>query len=564
MPIYLGNKKITMPNISKVYLGQNLVYQNLIYNYMEVYVKRKEIEANVNNCLGVILNKDNLASGQIITATYGGITKQFPNEDIIFGLVNGVDDGTPNEGWLLISTNISNTSDKMTYGIGCQKEHNNNPYYGGIIANSEIKGNTIFSGIISIANSNSGGGPTVYSFECPETLYFKEATYVGKNQALVLDKTAPKIFKLGKDVSYIDEYAFGNSNGSVYITSVTFEDTTNKDIYIHPNAFKTKSASSFNVYTYNNKSVLNYDWSVNTGITVYNNNVVAEKMATPTITLNGKILTITSTDASGTFEINLNGYKGNVDNNGLELSGTDYKSIYNYNDSTFSINIEELNGYNLTKDSVEDIVIKARTLSDGTKLGSSYSSTVSYKKYQKVEYLESTGTQWIDLEIPISESLEIHGNFNFTDTFENNMMYGVWDNFALGLIAENQIKVASGGASTNNIGITATINTNYYIYHTPSSVRVGSSDNEVSFGSGTNTATDKHLLLFACSDSNSGNFPAWYGKGIIYNDFTTDKQLGHYYTVRRLLDNQVGIFSTFNNTLYTNKGTGEFIAGNNV
>lgn len=299
-PIYNGEYKI-----GKIYNGENLVYQSVEYPTMIAYVKKYEYEGD-GSVEGGKYFKVEVGipqAGEIITLTYGGKTvivdESTGAEDVLFGTITysgggtTSSDSTPDEGWITIKSNLQNTPTTVNL---CRIETRGAQSYvaTSAFAGNIIKGNYAFSGLIGNAYTNPFGYfPDSIIFET--TKHYAGSVKASTGTATIAGTSAVATnITLGNNTSFIDDYAFGQSSGSVDYTTLTFSDTTNRHIDIKPNAFKVKTASAVNIYTYGNDSVLEYDWTAaNSGAVIYNNGVVVPVMGAPTVSLSGENIVIT-------------------------------------------------------------------------------------------------------------------------------------------------------------------------------------------------------------------------------------------------------------------------------
>ena len=188
--------------------------------------------------------------------------------------------------------------------------------------------------------------------------------------------------------------------------------------------------------------------------------------------------------------------------------------------------------------------------------------------YREVEYLESTGTQWIDSNVSIAAKTSMKCKVIWTNISGNYpMLYGAWAVFALSSMPSQKLCIASGGYSGNNpwsSGPTISANVLYEITHLPNKLTINEREYTIPNASASNTANDRHVLLFAAS--NTGNTPynwSTYAKARVYyfklyNDTTIVR---NFVPCIRTSDSKPGLYDTINSTFYTNAGTGEFLYG---
>ena len=182
------------------------------------------------------------------------------------------------------------------------------------------------------------------------------------------------------------------------------------------------------------------------------------------------------------------------------------------------------------------------------------------KKYPMIplEYIQSTGTQYINTEVPASWS-----NLRISADFVNTRFNGNWDYFigagtsdqnAVGIRNENgsNLKVVNNG---DNTSMPNTIGTRYkkdFVYN--QIVNTGSSYTMTS----TSVSYNKNLYLFACNgNSVYGKFNAkiyslkFYKNNVLIKDFVPAKDF----------DGNIGLFDKVEEKFHYNIGTGTFTAG---
>lgn len=182
------------------------------------------------------------------------------------------------------------------------------------------------------------------------------------------------------------------------------------------------------------------------------------------------------------------------------------------------------------------------------------------KKYPMIplEYIQSTGTQYINTEVPASWS-----NLRISADFVNTKFNGNWDYFigagtsdqsAVGIRNDNgsNLKVVNNGDSAS---MSNTIGTRYkkdFVYN--QIVNTGSSYTMTS----TSVSYNKNLYLFACNgNSVYGKFSAkiyslkFYKNNELIKDFVPAKDF----------NGNIGLFDKVEGKFHYNIGTGTFTAG---
>lgn len=193
-------------------------------------------------------------------------------------------------------------------------------------------------------------------------------------------------------------------------------------------------------------------------------------------------------------------------------------------------------------------------------------------EYQEVEYIESTGTQYIDTGISgINSTDELYAKVVLTDSDNAGNFFG-WDDesyyYDINLRHANQsnkMQLAWGYFVYVNATTATSINTLYEI-----ETKVNSSNLEFYINNSkqgqlnttNNSASQKHGL-FARFRNNS---PRLYAKVKLYafrykRNNTLIRDLVPCY---RKSDSEIGMYDRVNGTFYTNGGTGTFTKGSDV
>lgn len=194
-------------------------------------------------------------------------------------------------------------------------------------------------------------------------------------------------------------------------------------------------------------------------------------------------------------------------------------------------------------------------------LMSAIGKTLLPKEYQQVEYLESTGTQYIDTGLIPNQDTKVYAKFKLTE---------VASNFVFGARYASQQRACYVAGATG-----------------PWSLRWGARPIR-SYGT---TDTNLHeitmgkdgvywdgVLLenpadteFTCPNNfyifaSYNNGTVAYGKTHIYTLklWDNDTLIREYIPCYRKNDNEIGLYDMVENKFYTNQGTGEFLIGGEV
>jgi hypothetical protein len=211
-----------------------------------------------------------------------------------------------------------------------------------------------------------------------------------------------------------------------------------------------------------------------------------------------------------------------------------------------------------------------RSLADGYGHGgeTDYDAVTLPEEYQRVEYIESSGTQFIRLPFGFSPSDEIYTKMAI-DTSMGSDMFMVcpqtWNNNnnRFGIIGVNMPKkfiVAYGNLSTG-VTVMAAQTTNDGLLHKYGykNKLFWSDDLAIAYGPGAATfgADTSNLKLFYGYNANTKGKIAYY----VHKKENTSVAL---YACYRKADGVIGLYDADNDVFYTNDGTGSFTKGADI
>lgn len=183
-------------------------------------------------------------------------------------------------------------------------------------------------------------------------------------------------------------------------------------------------------------------------------------------------------------------------------------------------------------------------------------------EYTKLEYLESTGTQWIDTGIKSSVNTCIKTKFNLTNV-SSTAVFGSYSGSAsngVGVFFGTAGGNISGKVYCNNTNIAVSpdlilsANTNYEIEISGTSLILNNSE----YTAATTADNNYNMLLFA--RSNNGTIERNIsGKIYYYKAYDNGTLVRDYIPALRKSDNVAGMYDKVTNTFFTSAGTGSFL-----
>lgn len=181
-------------------------------------------------------------------------------------------------------------------------------------------------------------------------------------------------------------------------------------------------------------------------------------------------------------------------------------------------------------------------------------------EYQEVEYIESTGTQYINTQIKANTVGKYVLDVQFTN-LEFGINGAIYQGRALDIgTLSNKFFMRNGAA--NDVTTIADTNRHEFVVDAINS-KCSIDGTIVSRNSG--PKPDFNLFLFARNNESLGTTTVgYYCKEKLYSCkiYNLSNELVHYFIpCYRKSDNEIGLYDLINNVFYTNAGTGTFLMG---
>ncbi len=179
--------------------------------------------------------------------------------------------------------------------------------------------------------------------------------------------------------------------------------------------------------------------------------------------------------------------------------------------------------------------------------------------YTQLEYLESTGTQYIDMGITVKANTLAEFEYQFKEFSGSNYVFGQVAGSALSAFGYRASSVGMWWFNRRNqIADVSDLLKHKVVYNTNGKAY---RDNELVATRGTFAGTNNlTILLFA---ERSDNNHIYKGKVKIYYFILKEgsNTVRNFIPARRNSDDVLGMYDLVSNTFFTNAGTGTFIAG---
>ena len=190
-------------------------------------------------------------------------------------------------------------------------------------------------------------------------------------------------------------------------------------------------------------------------------------------------------------------------------------------------------------------------------------------EYTQLEYIESSGTQYIDTGISAPNGFKVVIDWEFKSINQYDNVIGA-DN---GGPTFNLLCVGSanndywqlGAGHTKDSSTKPVVNTRYNINLSTekNSAYIEVNNKSLLTFADSNTRTTNNLFIFADDEKGTANFfssAKMYSCKIINNDET----VRNYIPAKRNSDGVVGLYDLISKTFFTNAGTGTFTAGSEI
>ncbi len=184
-------------------------------------------------------------------------------------------------------------------------------------------------------------------------------------------------------------------------------------------------------------------------------------------------------------------------------------------------------------------------------------------EYQKVEYIESTGTQYIDTGINPTQNTRVKAKL-FTEYAKNKNWFGGsatnGEGYVFDALQDSRIEYNFGNTSWATATTPVSVVNNVFdVDFSKNGIYINGFSLGVTMPSISFTSS-LSLTLFV-RKTGSGYIKGRYYYCIIYDNATIIRNLIPCY---RKLDSVVGMYDVINDVFYTNSGTGTFIKGPNI
>ena len=191
--------------------------------------------------------------------------------------------------------------------------------------------------------------------------------------------------------------------------------------------------------------------------------------------------------------------------------------------------------------------------------------------FQEVEYIESSGTQYIDTQLVPANSTKITTKIEVVNTLQDQPVFGTClpvESTSLGnyyhLTPYNNKWYYGGNGTEGNGGIyTPIVGTTYEIaFNNSGSILINGS--QIASGITFGTKPNANLYISRRGSFSNSNYRIGAYKYYYFNIYDNGGLVRDFIPVYRKSDNVIGLYDLVNGVFYTNAGTGTFTKGSNI
>lgn len=188
-------------------------------------------------------------------------------------------------------------------------------------------------------------------------------------------------------------------------------------------------------------------------------------------------------------------------------------------------------------------------------------------EYQQVEYIESTGIQYVNTGLKLTQNHKLEMSISYTDTENNKLIFGsrtsaTENNFGIVSGSSRSIVIDFDNYKNNRLNYTINEDERLDISINNKLLKINDFEKEVTTYS--NFTTPNNAYLFNCSGTYPTNYNLASMRLYSCKIYDGDNLIREFIPCYHKEYNEIGLYDLVNNIFYTNIGTGEFIKGQDV
>lgn len=187
-------------------------------------------------------------------------------------------------------------------------------------------------------------------------------------------------------------------------------------------------------------------------------------------------------------------------------------------------------------------------------------------EYRKVEYIEGTGTQWINTQVAINIAANVETNwllrFAITNFERTQILAGVNANYKQVPVLNRKIRQDWAGTTSKYFPMVMDVGTIYTVGQKNNEFYLESESIEIASTAQTNIGFALFAKVFDNGSPEESTIASMRAYGFTMD--TNGNPVRNMIPCVRKSDNKPGMYDTVSQTFYTNSGTGEFLYGPEV
>ena len=190
------------------------------------------------------------------------------------------------------------------------------------------------------------------------------------------------------------------------------------------------------------------------------------------------------------------------------------------------------------------------------------------EEYQRVEYIESTGTQYIDTGYLPNSLTDVECKFMYNELGGTSTPFGVRESdssvkqFLVSTTNASVLWIVNGLNNTSISNVNPTINEEYVIRVTPTNA-YWNGNNVLNMSSDVANNIKLSMYIFA-RNTTSGFANPMVGRIYYLRIYENNEIINYFIPCYRKQDNVAGLYDSVNDIFYPNKGSGRFNAGSDA
>ena len=212
----------------------------------------------------------------------------------------------------------------------------------------------------------------------------------------------------------------------------------------------------------------------------------------------------------------------------------------------------------------EDVSDKTDIATNGVQGRTSQASSILPSEYTQVDYIQSSGTQYIDTGIKRNQDTKVNLDFEGTNfsysgnkTIIGSRTSSTEKHYGITIAQGSNPYLYSGYNNTSQEGVRISLNTKYNIFKDKNITYLDNT--QITNTTYTTFETPTNMYIFAMNEGSTKFYSSI--KLFMLKIYNNNELVRDFIPCYRNSDNEVGLYDLVNDVFYTNQGTGTFTYG---